>query len=355
MGLNTIESSFLLLSGPNRASSRVRGFELAEAMGARGSASRVVYPGMTGYRRAILEAGLGRGALVIQKRAGGNDRRIAGLRRRLGLPTIFDLDDGPGGIAESRKAESWVTAIMEKVDAVTVGGEELRQFAQRHSGNVHVIPSAVDADVFRPPEPVTGDGGGKDRGTDVGLHLGWIGDGRGYWEDLAPLAGVLAELRREGRVRLSVLGAAGRREIYETFRHEDDRIVDQLPWTDNRAVAEAMADFDVGLYPLRDTRYNAYKCGYKALQYMAIGLPVVASPVSETARIVRDGISGFLVRTSEEWRGALERLRRNPRERSALGHEGRRIVEREYSLDVVAPRMIELVRSLARNRADERR
>jgi len=91
--------------------------------------------------------------------------------------------------------------------------------------------------------------------------------------------------------------------------------------------------------PLLDSPWERGKCGYKLIQYMACGLPVVASPVGVNASIVRDGVNGFWSHDAQSWACALEKLLTDASLRERMGAEGRQKVERDYCLQVTAPRL----------------
>jgi len=95
----------------------------------------------------------------------------------------------------------------------------------------------------------------------------------------------------------------------------------------------------IGVMPLPDTPWTRGKCGYKLIQYMACGLPVIASPVGVNAEIVEHGVNGFLAETDAEWREALVTLLRDPDLRSRMGAAGRQKVEKQYSIQVWGPRV----------------
>ena len=115
-----------------------------------------------------------------------------------------------------------------------------------------------------------------------------------------------------------------------------------VPWTEDSEVA-TLSDFDVGIMPLIDGPFERGKCGYKLIQYMACGLPVVASPVAVNNEIVERGINGFLPSTPEEWEQALLKLLADPDLRRRMGASGRQKVEREYSLSVAAQKFVGLL------------
>ena len=100
--------------------------------------------------------------------------------------------------------------------------------------------------------------------------------------------------------------------------------------------------------PLADGPFERGKCGYKLIQYMASGLPVVASPVGVNREIVDHGVSGFLAETPEEWERALTSLAGDEDLRRRMGRAGRERVERRYTLQSTGPVMAELLRSAVR-------
>lgn len=102
--------------------------------------------------------------------------------------------------------------------------------------------------------------------------------------------------------------------------------------------------------PLPDTSWARGKCGYKLIQYMACGLPVVASPVGVNREIVEHGVNGFLAKSDEEWRAAIETLLSDAELRHRMGASGRRKVEEEYSLQVWGPRVVQMLQDIALQR-----
>lgn len=99
--------------------------------------------------------------------------------------------------------------------------------------------------------------------------------------------------------------------------------------------------------PLEDSPWERGKCGYKLIQYMACGLPVVASPVGVNKEIVEDGRNGFLASGEDHWAEALRALVGDGEQRAAMGVHGRRKVDTWYSRAAQAPRVIEAVRAVA--------
>lgn len=120
--------------------------------------------------------------------------------------------------------------------------------------------------------------------------------------------------------------------------------LETVEWSENTEV-ESISACEIGLMPLLDSSWEQGKCGYKLIQYMACGLPVVASNVGVNAEIVEDGENGFLASTPEEWVDALSKLLGNMSMSSEMGQAGRRKVERSYCIQKTGPMLVELLRS----------
>jgi len=137
----------------------------------------------------------------------------------------------------------------------------------------------------------------------------------------------LAELARRCAYTLRVIGSA-----FELAGVK----VECVPWSEATEVAHIAAG-DIGIMPLQDSPWEQGKCGYKLIQYMACGLPVVASPIGVNQIIVRQGENGYLAGSSEQWVSALDRMIDDVAIRRTMGAAGRRRVEVDYCLQAIAP------------------
>src|SRR5207247_2533732 len=136
------------------------------------------------------------------------------------------------------------------------------------------------------------------------------------------LKDVLLDLSREVPFRLLVIGNEG-------FRI-DGLDLTALPWVE-RTEVEDLRKIDIGLYPMPlDDEWVLGKSGLKAIQYMAMGIPTVATALGANLRVIEDGVSGLLVKTDAEWKEALLRLIADPALRERLGRGGRAQVERLF-------------------------
>ena len=234
---------------------------------------------------------------------------------------IFDFDDA----IHLGAKEAHVAWVCERAAWVTAGNELLAGVARRYTDRVSVLPTVVDTDAYPPPAERTRGGP---------LRVGWLGSDLSIRETLFPFASVLAELQADLGFELVVVTKPRREMPAPRLRW---RHVEWSPEAETR-IARA---FDVGIMPLADDEFQRGKCGCKLLQYMAAGLPVVASPVGVNTRIVGPD-RGFLARDAAEWGESLARLS-DPALRRELGAAGRRFVEREYSVNAWFPRLLDVV------------
>ncbi len=203
---------------------------------------------------------------------------------------------------------------------LVVGGNEYLARRAREAGApwVEVLPTVIDLERYATPS----------RGAVANPvpRIVWIGS-PGTLPYLVALAEPLAALARRHRFVLRIVGG-------QLVLPGVD--VECLDWTEDSEVAR-ITECEVGIMPLSDSPWERGKCGYKLIQYMACGLPVVASPVGVNRDIVREGENGFLAQEPADWVDRLGRLLDNAQLRHAMGRSGRRRVEQEYCVQKLAP------------------
>ena len=258
--------------------------------------------------------------------------RTASEGRRL----VYDVDDaiwfdwyGAGGhplalLKGSARKAQW---LARQAAHVVVGNEILAEWIDRFAERVTVVPSVVDP--ARVPL--------RRHEAREEVVLGWIGShGTGpYLRRLREPLRKIASRAQEHRLVLLVVGAeAPRIEGVESR---------SLPWSEELELT-ALEQMDIGLMPLPDNRWTRGKCGYKALQYMAAGIPVVADDVGITSRLVGHREAGLITRSQGEWVRGISELASDPTLRTRLGREGRSRVERDYSTSRWAPVLASILR-----------
>lgn len=241
------------------------------------------------------------------------------LKRRV----IFDFDDTISG--------RWAHMLLRHATHVVVSSHALLEHAQTYNDHVTLIPTTIPEWLYTP----------SDKSHEV-VRIGWIGAGKSHLENLkwfAPILNVLRE--RKAHARFVCIGAQGISEIHELFKGEE--IIDELEWGDETEIVKALQNIDIGIMPLLDTDRFRGKAAFKLIQYMALGIPVVASPVGENIHVVRDGHNGFLASTHKEWADKLEMLIRDASQRKTLGRHAQETVHKGYTLESQLPRYRELI------------
>lgn len=247
---------------------------------------------------------------------------------------IFDLDDAiwePPAHVDSfflRLVDYGWTAKMAKLCAgAVVGNEHLRDYVAPLNADVIIVPTCIDMDLHTE----------KDYGRAETVTLGWTGlkDNLGYLDPIAP---VLQSLARAHPITLHI--ATGRPYGLDGVTVENEH------WALAREI-HYLQRADIGLMPLHDTPRARGKCAFKALQYMAVGTPVVLSPVGMNAEVVEDGVSGYLADSPEEWREKLERLITDGELREHMGRAARERVRTHYSHGVYYPVLMQLLERVA--------
>jgi glycosyltransferase involved in cell wall biosynthesis len=244
---------------------------------------------------------------------------------RIDIPYVFDFDDAiylPAASDANRRL-AWLKSAGKTARAirgaslVVAGNQHLADWARGHTNQVTVIPTTIDTHAYRPVA----------RPAREQVCVGWSGSPTTIIH-LRLIEQVLRELQRERDVRIRVIGDA-------SYKMEG-AAVETLAWNANSEVAD-LSQIDIGIMPLPDDEWSRGKCGLKALQYMALGIPTVLSPVGVNREIARDG-AAVLASTEAEWREALSALVDDPDLRSRVGAAGRARVESDYSLKVTVPR-----------------
>lgn len=255
----------------------------------------------------------------------------------LGVPYVVDYDDALFHQYDQhakwwvrRLLSSKIAHVMRGARLVTAGNAYLAEYARRAgAARVETIPTVIDLERYSRAAAT--------RLRNETFTIGWIGSPStsGYLRGVAP---ALAEVCAAHKARVRLIGS-GPVDLPGVP-------VDVLPWDENTEVG-MLHQFDVGIMPLPNEPWARGKCGFKLIQYMACGLPVVASPVGVNAEIVEHGVNGFLADTHDQWVESLKTLLLDSELRQRMGRASRKKVEEHYSLQVTGPKLAELVKSAA--------
>ncbi len=263
--------------------------------------------------------------------------------RRYARRTVFDFDDAIMYRSSRHKSQRSrgrmrkFRNMMKSVDAVFAGNSYLAGLAERFTppDRIHIFPTVVDLDEYGVKEYKVRGGKGK-KGD--GFIVGWIGTSTNlhYLKAIGPALEEFAKKHKGVRLKIvcdSFLDLNGVEVIKKEWRPED--------------VEADLKSFDVGIMPLTDDIWAKGKCGFKVVQYLATGVPAVAAPVGINSDLVVDGDTGFKAENHDEWVRGLSKLYEERGLIEKMGLSGRRLVEKEFSLQAVAPRYLDVLRKLA--------
>lgn len=244
-----------------------------------------------------------------------------------GRPRVFDVDDA----IWLRSRFGAADRIARSSDAVICGNTFLAEHFRGVQPRVHVVPTSVDTERF----------GFRSLSEGSRLVIGWSGSSSG----LQFLRAIEPPLRQVlDRFPQAVLRVVADRPPELPLLSGK---VEFLRWAEDTEVS-SLQSFDVGLMPLPDNDWSRGKCSFKMLTYMATGTPVVATPVGMNAEVLAKGTLGLAASTMDDWVDALTTLLSSLSLRQRLGQVGREVVEREFSTSVVASRIAEIFRSVAK-------
>lgn len=244
---------------------------------------------------------------------------------------VFDFDDAIFLGEKRRRHCQW---ICRHAAGVTAGNDHLADFARGLTDQVLVLPTVVDTEKYL--LPTTRPPGG------TVLRLGWMGSDHSIHETLGPHLEMLARLQQELGFEFTVISAP------RPALPECGLKWHFVPWSPEGEIRIAQL-IDVGIMPLSDTPFQRGKCGLKLLQYMAAGLPVIASPVGVNTTLVPG--HGHLAQTESEWGQAIASLQNDAGLARDLGRAGRQFCEANYDLPKWAVRLSDLLQKVAATRS----
>lgn len=260
------------------------------------------------------------------------------IAKKLNKNIIFDFDDAI--YTKPTYYRNWrdylrnpkkVSEICKLASYVIVGNKSLYRYAKEFNNSVIILPTVYNIRNNRNNR--------REKGLNKKLVIGWIGS----WstvKSLNVIKSALGKLASQYRFQLKIIGA---RNIFEIKIRNVD--IKYKLWRMEDEINE-IKSFDIGIMPLLDTEWERGKCGFKLIQYMTLGIPVVASPVGVNKEVISDGDNGFLATTDEEWFTKLSCLIENPDLRKDLGERGKKTIREKYSFEENACKLLDIFRNL---------
>ncbi len=263
----------------------------------------------------------------------GKSFYIKKLRKKFKGKIIFDFDDAIWlhNTSDSNKMFSNLknygnTAnICKYSDVISCGNEYLRQYASQFNPNTRWNPTTIDLKNWHNKQ--------KQYKPDEIFVIGWTGS-HSTIKYLYFLKSVVQKLEQEFDIQFHVI-------CDKTPQFDDLKSFKFIKWSKETEVA-SMLNFSVGVMPLEEDKWSNGKCGFKALQYMSVGVPAIVSPVGVNTSIVKPYFNGYICRTEEEWYSTLKKCILNPEVLVEMGVNARKTIESKYSVEANSKNFLEL-------------
>ena len=255
-------------------------------------------------------------------------------------PMVLDLDDATyvsyksptyGRVGSILKWFSKTNDLIRWSRLVTCGNREIAAYVSSKGRPAVVIPTVVDTASFRPL---------LERSENGVPVIGWIGT-HSTFPYVKTIFPVLERLAREHPFRLRLVGTG------------EDRVeipgveIENLPWQLDREIADFQS-LDIGVYPIIEDDWSVGKSCFKAIQYMAVGVPFVVSPVGVCQEIAEPDLTHFVARSDDDWYEHLSRLLNDAVLRRRMGEAGRKYAVEHYSTEKHAQKLAEALRAAAK-------
>lgn len=237
---------------------------------------------------------------------------------------IFDFDDAIWlhDVSKANDLLGWLkkpektSKIISYAKLVIAGNAYLAEYAKKYNPNVIIIPTTIDTTYHIRK---------KNKIEKTKIVIGWTGSSTTN-RHLKTLLPVIDKLKRKYNEKIKFV------MISNIPLEESSNLIEFLSWNKQTEIDD-LSTFDIGIMPLPDDEWTRGKCGFKGLQYMALEIPTVMSPVGVNTEIIQDGENGFLAATEEEWIEKLSLLIESSELRDKLGKAGRKTVVEKYSVE----------------------
>ena len=254
------------------------------------------------------------------------------VTKMLGKRVIYDFDDAiwlPNTSVENRiiaalKFHGKARALCRWSWRISCGNQFLCEFAQAYNQNIILNPTTIDTHYMNPVQV---------RDRDI-ITVGWTGSHSTikYLDLVVP---AIKELEKQYAFRFLVISDKDPELELESFEFKK--------WNKRSEISD-LHQFDIGLMPLMDDEWALGKCGFKALQYMAVGIPALVSPVGVNKNIVTHGEQGYHCTNSDQWRDYISQLLTQVELRKEMGSKGRQKVINDYSVESNSSNFMRLFR-----------
>jgi glycosyltransferase involved in cell wall biosynthesis len=249
---------------------------------------------------------------------------------------IYDFDDSIwlSNVSEANKKFAWLKSphktseIISLAHLIIAGNEYLKRYSLNYNKNTIVIPTTIDTEEYKKKEKTMSDK----------VVIGWSGS-------ITTIQHFEYSLNILKKLNIKYPNKLEFRVIGDADYVNEELGIKGLGWNKETEIDD-LSQFDIGIMPLPDDEWAKGKCGLKGLQYMALEIPTVMSPVGVNTEIIQDGENGFLAATEQDWIEKLSLLIESPELREKIGKAGRKTVVEKYSVEANKQKYLEAFNSV---------
>jgi glycosyltransferase involved in cell wall biosynthesis len=339
---------FVTAGDRTRASSRLRVYELIPYLEQVGiSAETITAPDSKGnfskiYKKSVFASQVLSGAIkndIVYVQKVRLPIWFTNLLSSISPTLIYDFDDAiyraPPGEDIDKQAVQQLNVAIEQSDLTIAGSHELVEYAQQYTDDVECLHTGIPREEYTEHRNL-------DTQNSEAILLGWIGNPENlyYLDDIEEqIDRILEEF---DNVQLRII--TGKETPVRPLKHREGKNVEYIEWNLESALAD-LAEVDVGVRPLRDNEWTRAKGGFTSvIECLALGIPVVASPVGLIKYLIEDGKNGYLADEPDEWVEVLSTMATEPERITQLRQESIETVSKyEFWSENVADSLIKIL------------
>lgn len=276
-------------------------------------------------------------AFVFQRQMSSVSFNVMDHLRKMGIPSVYEIDDNLFEVSifaygssldfnkiskEGQENLTRLTKAIQRCDYLTVSTEPLKEQLSHLHHNIHVLRNYVDLDLYTPYM--------KKEYDPETIVIGWGGSAT-HFPDMPEVSQALKDVvKMYDNVKLAIMGWPD----CEFFTDVDREKYIEIPWSSLEEYPKMVSQFDIGVCPLIDTKFNQAKSNLKYIEYGALGIPAICSKVYPYSNTITEGENGILVKAKgavyRRWVAALCKLIEDVELRKKLGTNARKLVEQQY-------------------------
>ena len=256
------------------------------------------------------------------------------LIAKLNNNIIYDVDDADfskpafaSGFAARFHDRNRIAKISKLAKQLLVSVDYIKKYVEKFNSNVTVIPTSIDASRYTSKN--------YDKQNSSSIIIGWVGTASGLIY-LQTLEEVMQKLSKSYNIELRIISS-------HSIKIPAVKVVHRM-WTLENEIKD-LQSIDIGVMPLPNTEFERGKGGFKLIQYMGVGVPVVCSPIGINLEIVQNGTNGYLAETKAEWFEKLSLLIEDENLRERLGRKGRESIRDKFTVEANAAKFVKIILS----------